>query len=62
MIPVKSKAIRAVGYQAGALLIQFRRRDTIYSFPGVPYSVFEELLNAESKGTYYNEHICGRYR
>ena len=62
MIPVDSDAIRAVGYRGGVLLIQFRRGDTIYSFPGVPYSVFEELLDAESKGTYYHQHICGRYR
>lgn len=61
LIPVRSSALRAVGYRSNALLIQFHSSETIYSFPRVPYSVFEELLAARSKGTYYNEHIRGKY-
>lgn len=32
-----------------------------YDFCRVPASVFNGLLNAHSKGSYYNDHIRDRY-
>ena len=61
MIPVNSRAIRAVGYDGSTLSIQFHSSTQIYDFPGVPYSVFEEFMHAPSKGEYYSDHIRGRY-
>jgi hypothetical protein len=61
MIPVHSSAIRAIGWAGGILTVCFHS-GRIYDHPGVPYSVFEELLNAGSKGRYYNRYIRGRYR
>jgi len=62
MIFVNSSSIRAVGYHGGTLFVQFHTSDTIYCHLGAPYAVFVELMHAESKGRYYNEHVRGKYR
>jgi hypothetical protein len=62
MVLVDSSSIRAVGYDGYTLAVQFRSSDTIYTHPGVPYSVYLGLLRAGSKGRYYSHHIRGRYR
>jgi hypothetical protein len=62
MIRVASRAIAAVGYDpaSGRMKIRFVHGD-VYDFCGVPAHVFEGLLDAPSKGRYYNEHIRDRY-
>lgn len=62
MIPLYSSSIRAVDWHANYLFVQFHTSDKIYSHPGVPYEIFLGLLHADSPGTYYNQHIRGRYR
>ena len=61
MISVSSSAIAAIGYEDGILAVMFHSSGTYYH-PGVPYSVFEGLLRASSKGAYYNQHIRGKYK
>ena len=61
LIPVDSSAIRAVGYDGSTLAVEFHS-GRIYDHPNVPYSVFENLLHAPSKGAYYNQNIRGRYK
>ncbi len=61
MIPVDSSAIRAIGYDGRTLTVEFHNGRT-YDHPNVPDNVFDEFLNAWSKGTYYNQHIRGRYK
>jgi len=34
----------------------------IYDFCNVPRQIYEDLLSASSKGTYYNKNIRGRYQ
>jgi hypothetical protein len=62
MIPVSSSAIRAVGYDPATLRmkIAFVEGHT-YNFCRVPEHVFRGLLNAGSKGRYYDTFIKGRY-
>ena len=60
MISVSSSAIAAIGYENGTLAVRFHNSGT-YNHPGVPYSVYAGLINASSKGAYYNTHIRGRY-
>ena len=62
MIPVNSSSIRAVDYDGNNLFVQFHTSDTVYDHPGVPPSVFDEFMREESKGTYYNQHIRGKYK
>ena len=62
MIPLNSSAISAVGWDDYHLFVQFHTSDTIYTFYGVPYSIFAGLVQADSPGTFYHRHIEGRYR
>ena len=61
MIRVNSSALNAVGYDGCTLRVEFHD-GRVYDHPGVPESVYGELMNAGSKGTYYNRCIRGRYR
>ena len=63
MIRVNSSAIVAAGYdpQTKQMKITFMQGHT-YDFCGVPQHVFDGLIQATSKGTYYNEHIRDRYQ
>lgn len=62
MIPVNSSAMVAVGYdpQTRRMKITFMQGHT-YDFCGVPQHVFDALMQAGSKGTYYNSYIKDRY-
>ena len=62
MVSVNSSSIRAVGYDGYTLAVQFHTSDTIYEHPGVPHSVYRELMQASSMGAYYNRYIRGKYR
>ena len=62
LVLVNSSAIYAVGYDGHTLAVQFHTSDTVYIHHGVPYSVFEGLMRASSKGAYYNRHIRGKYK
>jgi len=42
------------------MTIQFTN-DGVYAFHGVPESVFHDLVNAASPGSYYNRHVRGQY-
>jgi len=60
MTRVYSSAIYAVGYDGSTLRVQFVS-GRVYDHPRVPYSVYAGLMNASSKGSYYNANIRGRY-
>jgi lysyl-tRNA synthetase class 2 len=59
-LEVTSRAMRSVGYQAGTLEIEFVDGD-VYRYFLVPVRVFLELMQAESKGTFFNERIRDHY-
>lgn len=61
LVLVHSSAIRAVGYDGHTLTVEFHT-GRVYDHPGVPYSVFEEFMDAPSLGAYYNQHIRGKYK
>lgn len=63
MIRVSSSAMSAVGYapETRQMKIQFVQGRT-YIFCHVPQHIFDGLLSADSKGTYYDHHIRDRYR
>jgi hypothetical protein len=61
MIPVRSSAIRAIGYDGYTLAVQLKN-GRICDYSGVPESVFHEFMDASSKGRYYVRRIRGRYR
>jgi hypothetical protein len=62
LVPVVSSNLAAVGYDpaVGEMHIEFRS-GRIYSYR-VPYSVYEALMSAGSKGRYFSYYIRWRYR
>lgn len=60
-VEVESSSIATIRYGDDAVLeIEFHR-GTRYRYFTVPRRVFDELVAAESKGTYLNQRIKGRY-
>lgn len=60
MIIVISSVISAVGYDGSTLTIEFNN-GRVYDYHHVPDRVYMGLMNAGSKGSYYNRYIRGRY-
>jgi hypothetical protein len=58
MIPVTSSNLAAVGYdyETSTLRIQFLKSGT-YDYHGVPSEVYEGLIGAASKGSYFDQFI-----
>jgi hypothetical protein len=59
---VDSTNIEAIGYDAQAqeLHVCFLSGDT-YIYHGVPQDVYDDLMNAPSKGSYLNRVVKGTY-
>lgn len=62
VVGVESSTIASVGYDLtqGLLQLEFCSR-AIYHYFGVPACVHEALLEAPSKGSYFNRVIRGRF-
>ena len=62
MTPVDSSNIESVGYDTSnrELHVRFLGNHT-YVYSDVPAEVFEELLRAPSKGSYFNRAVKGVY-
>ncbi len=61
--PVESRLIRSVGFDAAQSILEVELVESgrVYRYYDVPYSEFEELMEAESKGTYFNDHVRDLY-
>lgn len=61
--PVRSSALRTVGYDfgSGTLEVEFASGG-VYDYDGVPPEEALQLLEAESLGAYFTEHIRTAYR
>lgn len=60
MIPVDSSNLASVGYENRTLYIAFNSGG-LYSYAGVPESIYQELLAALSKGKFFHAYIKGVY-
>jgi hypothetical protein len=60
-IPVQSSLLASVAYSVHAALDLEFRSGNLYRYFTVPRAVFEELIAADSKGTYFNLFIKGRF-
>ncbi len=62
MTAVDSTTLRTIGYDAERQLLQieFQNR-SLYQYFDVPAAVYEELLQAPSKGTYFNQSIRPKF-
>lgn len=63
LLPVESSLIAQAGYNADAqtLVIQLVNSSDLYTYHGVPQSVYDGFLAAESKGSYFVQNIKGQY-
>lgn len=60
MISVSSSNLGAVGYEKGTLYVRFKN-GSLYSYSSVPEYVYNELMNASSKGHYLATYVKGHY-
>ena len=60
---VESSVLSAVAYPQNEdlLFVEFRSKE-IYCYREVPPERYEELLRADSKGSYFNSHIRNDFR
>lgn len=61
-VRVESTTLRTVAYDdvRGVLQLEFCTR-AVYDYYGVPAAVYEALLGAPSKGSYFSRVIRGRF-
>ncbi len=61
---VDSSNIEAIGYDSEAqeLHVRFLKSGDTYVYSDVNLAVFDELMLAESKGSYLNRRIKGNYQ
>jgi hypothetical protein len=53
-VKVQSSVLTAVAYAPDELWAEFATGGEIYRYSNVPLSVYQDLLDAESKGRYFN--------
>jgi hypothetical protein len=62
-IPVSSSNISTVGFDADTQTLEIEfTNGNIYQYFDVPVTVYEELMQAESKGKFLSTQIKGVYR
>ena len=60
--PVSSSDIHAIGYDAETQTLEVEFiKGAVYQYTGVPANEHEAIMNADSKGRYFNANIKGRY-
>lgn len=59
MTPVESSNIKAIGFDKSrnVLRVAFNKNGTIWEYSPFTQGQYEDFLNAESKGKWFNEHI-----
>ena len=60
---VESTMIKEAGYDEATqvLTVKFVNGDEVYEYKNVPKSVYDELMAAESKGSFFAKNIKGKY-
>jgi hypothetical protein len=57
-VAIESSSLSKVAYHDHRAILQVEFRDgTIYHYLGVPVHTYRDLLQADSKGAYFNLHI-----
>jgi hypothetical protein len=61
--PVSSSNIASIGYNASTLTLEVEFRDgSIYQYFDVPENVYQEFMQASSKGQFLHANIKNNYR
>ena len=60
--PVRSSNIRSVGYDPASRTMEVEfHSGGLYQYYGVPETIYQGFMQAASKGSYFHDHIKGRY-
>ena len=61
-IPVDSSNITSIGYDEETTILEIEfKSGSIYAYYDVPFSLYVQLMNAPSKGKFFNTHIKMQY-
>lgn len=61
-IPVRSSNIRSIGYDPASRTLEVEfNSGGVYQYFDVPESVYQDFMQATSKGSYFHRYIKGRY-
>jgi hypothetical protein len=62
MVAIRSSSLAQVAYDCHHSILHVQFRDgTVYEYEGVPLQRYLDLLQADSKGGYFNRHIRNHY-
>jgi hypothetical protein len=59
-VPVESSSLDSVGYEKSVLEVRFRNGG-VYQYYGVPELMHDLLMQADSRGAFFNRHIRASY-
>ncbi|HOE31198.1 MAG TPA: KTSC domain-containing protein [Planctomycetota bacterium] len=60
--PVRSSNIRSMGYDPASQTLEVEfHSGGVYQYFGVPETIYQGFMRAASKGSYFHDHINGRY-
>ena len=58
----QSTLLQAIAYDSAATLLKMQFHDgSVYRYLGVPAQIYNDLLKADSKGTFFNQRIRGQF-
>jgi hypothetical protein len=61
-VEVRSSSLARLSYDLQQAILQVEFRDgTAYQYAGVPLMTYLDLLRADSKGGFFNQHIRSRF-
>jgi len=60
-LPVTSSNIVSIGYDENISTLEIEFKSGTYQYYDVPCYIFDELMNADSKGSYLHRNIKGSF-
>ncbi|MGA3052050.1 MAG: KTSC domain-containing protein [Chitinispirillaceae bacterium] len=62
-LPVSSSNLASVGYDPSSMTLEIEFKDgSLYQYFDVPVAVYQGLMNADSKGTFFSQNLRNDYR
>ena len=62
MVKVVSSNLHSVGYDKDSMIFRVKfNSGTVYDYINVPLSIFNSFMSSNSKGTFLNDKIKGKY-
>lgn len=60
-LAVESSAMLSIGYDDGSETLELEFKGGVYQYLNVPRSIYEQLVEAPSKGSFFNVYIRPTY-